>query len=784
VKSDTSKHEETLIDTLLVALTKAAAFDPADVTRPAAVLWPDKEAQWALLMMKLAARLPHLLTLGAFDPVVKTGPAIWIKAMLARTLPEATWHGDTVPIIYLPGVSKQELRAVEECSPALQPLAELQYRGVVWTQLNGKDWTVRAFLTSEDGGLGLTAAGDQATTAAMRAAIVKLADEPLERWRGRQLDAADFNDLLTPDPARDLLAWISEPEGFKARTDAAVWAALRETCKAKFGFDPDRDGVLDAGEHLGRGEGAWLGVWKRFEEAPERYPGIKERLRKSKPKDGAGLFAAASPVWPQDNELQEVDLQAALLEIGKLAAPKAAARIAEVEQLHGPRRGWVWARMGESPLAGAMEHLATLAALAARPLGGESPQAMADLYTAGGWRVDQAALAALATVRDKKDVGAVGSAARAIYLPWLEAAAEHFQKLVAGAGGTLVNVPEHSAKVEEGCCVLFADGLRYDLGEGLAAVLRGRGLGVELGRRWAALPPVTATAKPAVSPVADLLSKASVADEFRATVEGTGRELTQDIFKRLLGEKGVTFIGEHETGDPTGRAWTEQGAIDKRGHEQGAGLARLIEYEITAMADRIADLLKAGWREVRVVTDHGWLLMPGGLPKVELPRHLTDTRWGRCAALVEGVSVKAIKVPWHWNPTINVAMASGISCFIKNVVYAHGSLSLQECLTPTLSVTAQGIAEMTVSIKGAVWKRLSCKVTVEGAGKGHRVDLRSRPADLTSSMLAAGETPKAVGDDGTVTVYADDGHDGSAALAVVLGPDGQVAAKLATTIGG
>ncbi len=41
------------------------------------------------------------------------------------------------------------------------------------------------------------------------------------------------------------------------------------------------------------------------------------------------------------------------------------------------------------------------------------------------------------------------------------------------------------------------------------------------------------------------------------------------------------------------------------------------------LLERIEALLGAGWREVRVVTDHGWLWLPGGLPKVDLPKYLT-----------------------------------------------------------------------------------------------------------------------------------------------------------------
>ena len=41
----------------------------------------------------------------------------------------------------------------------LQPLAELQYRGVLWSQKNGRDWTVNAFVQSRDGGLGISGRG-------------------------------------------------------------------------------------------------------------------------------------------------------------------------------------------------------------------------------------------------------------------------------------------------------------------------------------------------------------------------------------------------------------------------------------------------------------------------------------------------------------------------------------------------------------------------------------------------------------------------------------------------
>jgi len=54
---------------------------------------------------------------------------------------------------------------------------ELQYRGTIWSQLNAKDWTILAFLKSDQGGLGLDVAQDNDTRKAMQLALYRLMDE-------------------------------------------------------------------------------------------------------------------------------------------------------------------------------------------------------------------------------------------------------------------------------------------------------------------------------------------------------------------------------------------------------------------------------------------------------------------------------------------------------------------------------------------------------------------------------------------------------------------------------
>ena len=128
---------------------------------PACILWPDSECQWGGAIETLLTKLPELLILGEYDPEKHTGPAIWLRCVIAGKTDDLKLPCERIPIIYLPGVSRQDLRAVESIKDKLKPMAELQYRGVIWSQVNSKDWTVLAFLKSDQGGLGLRCGSGQ-----------------------------------------------------------------------------------------------------------------------------------------------------------------------------------------------------------------------------------------------------------------------------------------------------------------------------------------------------------------------------------------------------------------------------------------------------------------------------------------------------------------------------------------------------------------------------------------------------------------------------------------------
>ena len=188
---------ETLVDALVTRLEEALEYVVNANAAPVALLWPDEGRQWEPIIRQLRKRLP-IITLGEFDQDGSRGPGYWIRCVVAGTVSSELSEGR--PIVYLPGVARSELRAVEACPSELAPIAELQYRAQWFSHPNGKDWTVRSLLTHNERGLGLQVADDADTAALMLLALDRLVDLPLDRLAKHRLDADFFRDLINPDP--------------------------------------------------------------------------------------------------------------------------------------------------------------------------------------------------------------------------------------------------------------------------------------------------------------------------------------------------------------------------------------------------------------------------------------------------------------------------------------------------------------------------------------------------------------------------------------------------------
>ena len=329
------------------------------------------------------------------------------------------------------------------------------------------------------------------------------------------------------------------------------------------------------------------------------------------------------------------------------------------------------------------------------------------------------------------------------------------------------------------------DGLRFDLGERLAGLAQDRRLHVDPGWRWAAVPTVTGTAKPAVSPVNDKIVGHRLGEDYTPVSGDTTHAITQDRLRKFIGAAGYQLLSASETGSPeeTGsRAWTEYGEFDKLGHDLQAQLAARIEDQLELLMDRIEALLEAGWQRVRVVTDHGWLLVPGGLPSLALPKYLTESRWSRCAAVKTGAQVSVPTAGWYWNPVEVFAFGAGVHCFGRGYQYSHGGLSLQECVIPDLIFSQEDAPqEIGAAILDVQWTGLRCRVTITPAGAPLQADMRTKVGDSSSSIT----TSKAVEPDGKVGLLVEEESlEGTAVSIVLLDASGHVVAKKATTVGG
>ncbi len=780
--------EPTPLDHLARSL-RARASVPSGQEPPAAILWADPGSQWRALLPAALRRIPELLVLGDFRPERRTGPAIWLRCVVDGTIDASTVPAEGAalrpPVIYLPGVERGQLRAGEDCPDEVRPLVELMYRGALWQHPKGRPWSAAAFLRStgsspgSPGGPGLDIATDQGTVTALLGALDQVALTPVEQLRGRRLGAPELNRLAGVDVMRDILRWMADPEGARAQMGDKGWPAFRAECRRELDFDPEIEADVSAGAGLGKGEGRWADVWKRFAEAPGAFPGVAEVLERSRP---AGELRFDRERWPDLNDEDEQALRRELAALPGLPHGEACRTVTRLEREHAPRRGWVWAQSGRSPFAAVLKPLARLAKSVRAAIGGAAPGDIARVYTGGAWLADAAARETLASSPPGGE-HIVAEAVRHLIEPWLGESARAFQSAVErralpSAGGQ----PAVEAGDDE--CIVFVDGLRYELGRRLAERLGGRGYTTTVAHRWAAVPTVTATGKPAVTPVADDIAGDRLGADFRPVLRSTSRPVRADRLREAMEKTGYQIVGAETLEIPLNagaRGWLETGEIDRHGHHHGAvGFARQVDLELRRLVRRVARLLEAGWRSVRVVTDHGWLLLPGGLPMVTLPRHLTESKWARCAVISGGSAPDAPLYPWHWNPDERFASPPGIACFSTRDEYAHGGLSVQECLIPDIRVEGKADSGPAAAVQAVAWVRFRCNVTVRVRGGPASADLRlGGPAGKSVAS-----SPKPIDADGFASlVLADDAYEDAALVLVVTDADGRVLAQRPTRRG-
>lgn len=753
-------------DKLLLVLEAAARYNPSLVAAPEAVLWPDKDEQWASVIESVQAELPQLLVFGAYDPDKKRGPAVWLRCVINGAVSTPGIAAGVVPIVYLPGVSKEELRTPETAGPLLQPIIPYAYTGAITNQPNGREWTVQAILENKEDGLGVALAKDRATKDALLKTLPALFEASVE-WPTTSVDAAFLHTLLIPDAEARLLTYLCRGDAYLEGLPSTERRSFTELCRLRFSFDPDNQALPLAVEKLGSQKGPWKKVWQHYATGPQRYPELADLLRAAKPEDlGTGLYEVPKESWPQIAEAGEEELLTAYEEVATSGATGAAGRLAALSTAREVQHTSVWSDLGYTPLADALPHLIRMVEGCDVPVQKASLDALRTYYFVTGAAVDSAMRTALACARKSEAQAVIGRVIRAIYKPWLEKLAYDFQDLIGEDAALLTQAPLLDEPDE---VILFVDAFRYEMAAAFKERLEKAKWSVALSAAWSALPSLTPTAKPAISPIATDLSLESICNEFRPQLS-SGKDLSVAAFRQALEARGYAYAARAVDAKPGQKCWLEIGDIDRKGHEEGEGLVRRVEELFDGVQETLDTLFASGISRIKIVTDHGWLLLPGGLPKTTLGKDLTETRWGRCALVKEGATTDLQHLPWTWNKGVYIAYAPGISFFKQGEAYAHGGLSLQECLIPVMVVEKAAFLP-TPTIKEITWRRLACIVQTEGAPDGYRLDIRTKLESAAQSVLEAGE---AIVKNGRGALMVSDDYQQTEVVIVLMDPIGRI----------
>ena len=767
-----------IYDKVIQALEEAENHNSHVMIKPEVILWPDPDELWIDVIGVLQQHIPQLLIYGNYTPEKNQGPAIWIKCMVARVLDEANWHKDVIPIIYLPGVSKSDLKEVRNAEFDIQPLLEYQYTGTIFTQENGKEWTIMAFIENQNQGLGLKVLKDNATKEALKKTLPSLFQDKDVFSNRDNIDANYLNNELFPNIIPSILKWMCEGDKFFDNLPNGKKDVFISLCKSEYDFEPDHKNILTIAEKLGSQRNDWRNVWQFYATAPHKYPEIEELLRLAKPGDlGAGVFALPDESWPQVNEEKEKYLSKELKKVAKNDVDTIIASLHNLEKEHKMRKNWVWSELGKSPLVTALSYLVKMSEKIVEPYSSSSLDDLKSYYTNKGYLIDQYMRKALASVKSTSDKQTVTSIIQLLYKPWLESITNKFQGLIEKD----TSVFTYQTVIEETeTFVLFVDAFRYELAKEFCDRLENQKWEVTLQENWSAIPSLTATAKPNVSPISSLVSTESEIAEFRPQLQN-GKDLLTQSFRDALKDAGFKFVAKASDIEGKGKYWQEIGEIDTKGHEEQAGMVKRIDELFEEVEEAINIAFEKGIKRIKIVTDHGWLLLPGGLPKTQLNAGLTQTRWGRCALIKDGASTNLLHLPWRWNPSVFIAYAPGINFFKANNEYAHGGISIHECLVPTLLIEKKGEAFEDAVIKTVKWVNLKCTIETSDLSDEFSIDIRSKYNDEKSSIVLS-KSKKLK--DNKVTLMVKDEYEYQAATIVLIDKNERILYKSPTTVGG
>ena len=116
-----------------------------------------------------------------------------------------------------------------------------------------------------------------------------------------------------------------------------------------------------------------------------------------------------------------------------------------------------------------------------------------------------------------------------------------------------------------------------------------------------------------------------------------------------------------------------------------------------------------------------------------------------------------------------------------NEEFAHGGISLHECLVPKIFIENPAGSKVKAKIQEIKWVNLKCAVLTEGAHESFTIDIRTKYNDESTSIVES-KNRLVSGNKGSVMV--NDDHESQAVIIVLLDETGRILDKKLTTVGG
>lgn len=394
----------------------------------------------------------------------------------------------------------------------------------------------------------------------------------------------------------------------------------------------------------------------------------------------------------------------------------------------------IWQRRWEA--AGALVDLRAEATCRVPPTG-RSTDEILQWYVNDGWRVDQAHRRLEVALTELHEFGSMEQAIQAVrseYEDWLERVLEAFSRAVE-QGVLESSLPrqthifkEYVERGEGKVAYFWVDGLRYELGQELAASLRAGPWEVDIAAAVATPPTITTVGMAALLPRAErgLSIGLSSKGELEVSVDGVPIRTVQDRVNLVRAARGevADFLlnelfdyGENQLAERIGAAQliiVRSQEIDEAFESDHTAAAWRYMAEIRELLNRaIARLSAASVQRFVIAADHGFLILSRPLgPERTIDRPGGQGALRRRCWIGHGGSASdsAVRVPladFEVSGGLDLVAPRGLALFAVQGSrrFLHGGLSPQELVVPVITIqvtepASDAAPRITVAIAG------------------------------------------------------------------------------------